>query len=169
MNSRWLRAKPSFPHHWFSGSLRGSEVCNQPSSAPTKHLTQDTTNTSSLKRTDLPPWVLTWWELVRAGNNPGGLRSAFFSCSLTDADELNDPHFWYHSPGCGDSCYLPNRPLFWPRGGVSKTAETHSGCLHVHGAQSLQNVSEYIKWTPFQIKPSASLKMWKTQSLTIQQ
>lgn len=120
MNSRWLRAKPSFPHHWFSGSLRGSEVCNQPSSAPTKHLTQDTTNTSSLKRTDLPPWVLTWWELVRAGNNPGGLRSAFFSCSLTDADELNDPHFWYHSPGCGDSCYLPNRPLFWPRGGSVK-------------------------------------------------
>lgn len=120
MNSRWLRAEPSFPHHWFSGSLRGSEVCNQPSSAPTKHLTQDTTNTSSLKRTDLPPWVLTWWELVRAGNNPGGLRSAFFSCSLTDADELNDPHFWYHSPGCGDSCYLPNRPLFWPRGGSVK-------------------------------------------------
>lgn len=30
-------------------------------------------------------------------------------------------------------------------GGVSKTAETHSGCLHVHGAQRLQNVSEYIK------------------------
>lgn len=75
----------------------------------------------------LPPWREriflheywldeSWFELV---TTPVGWGVLFFSCSLTDADELNDPHFWYHSPGCGDSCYLPNRPLFWPRGGGS--------------------------------------------------